>query len=142
VAPGLFHTVVCAEWLPNSPGAAALGVLSAKQTWGDFGHMTELAEACAAWKVRPVESSLRLPVQSSVKALLLSGDIDVRTPPEMGTHTAKTLPNATHVVIPHASHSTISVSCAAQILVDFFVADGKMSAVDTSCLKAIKQPAW
>jgi pimeloyl-ACP methyl ester carboxylesterase len=141
VAPGLFATVVCAEWLPNSGGVAALEALLAKQTWGDPG-MIDLAKACAAWKVGALAASLRTPVVSKVKTLLLSGEIDVRTPPAMGTLAAKTLANSQHLIVPYASHSTISVACAAKILSAFLKSDGELASLDSSCLKSVPQPAW
>jgi pimeloyl-ACP methyl ester carboxylesterase len=141
VAPGLFAAVVCAEWLPNSSGVAALKALAAQQKWADA-QMIELAEACASWKVSAISAALRAPVSSTAKTLLLSGEIDIRTPPAQGTHAAKTLPASTHLVVPYASHSTISVACAVQILTAFFKAEGEMAAVDTSCLKSVPQPAW
>jgi pimeloyl-ACP methyl ester carboxylesterase len=141
VAPGLFATVVCAEWLPNSGGVAALQASLAKQTWGDSG-MVDLAKACAAWKLSPLAAALRAPVSTKVKTLLLSGEIDIRTPPEMGTLAAKTLSNSQHLVVPYASHSTISVACAAKILTAFFKADGELASLDSSCLKSVPQPAW
>lgn len=141
VAPGLHATVVCAEWFPNSGGISALESQLAKQTWASTDRI-DLAAACQFWNVSPLDASWRKPVASKIRTLLLSGEIDVRTPPEMGTQALKTLPNGTHLIIPYASHSTISVPCAAQIITDFFDADGEISKVDTSCIGKIPHPGW
>jgi pimeloyl-ACP methyl ester carboxylesterase len=141
VASGLLATVMCAEWFPNAGGLSALQTKLGTQSWVTSDTLA-IPESCASWNVTPVAASLRQPVSSTVKTLLLSGEIDLRTPPAMGDQAAKTLPNSTHLVVPYASHSTISVSCASQILIDFFKADGEMSKVSTACLKQVTHPGW
>lgn len=49
---------------------------------------------------------------------------------------------ATNLVVPYAAHSTMSVPCAGRIMSDFLVAGGEISAVDSSCLWQIAEPAW
>jgi pimeloyl-ACP methyl ester carboxylesterase len=146
VAPALFLTVSCAEFLPNAQGGVSgLFALAGQQTWGnDIGEYSTpaMAEACAAWKVAPIAPVLLAPVQSQVRTLLFSGFLDLQTVPEWGDQALKSLPNGTHVVIPYATHSTLSVPCAAQILTDFVKADGEMTKVDTSCVAKLKPPAW
>ena len=68
----------------------------------------------------------------------------MRTPPSVGEHTAATLANATHLVVPNAGHADgmITNPCVTQIMTDFILADGDMKAVSTSCLGTLKQPAW
>jgi pimeloyl-ACP methyl ester carboxylesterase len=144
VAPGLYMTVICAEDLPNAPGLAALKALGASQTWGasTSGDIIGIAEGCAGWPLTPVDAALRKPVQSSVKTLLLSGEIDYITPAEAAEHAAKTLPQSTHLVVPQATHSTMLVPCVGGIIAAFLGAEGNMSAVDTSCLKSLPAPTW
>jgi pimeloyl-ACP methyl ester carboxylesterase len=141
VSPGLFITVVCAEWLPNSAGADALRTLLATQQWQDDTHII-LADACPAWNVDPVDASLRQAVTSDVPTLLMNGEIDLNTPQEWGPHAALTLANGTSLLVPYATHSTMSVPCAAQIMSRFFINDGRIESVDTSCLSAIPHPGW
>jgi pimeloyl-ACP methyl ester carboxylesterase len=141
VAAGLHGNVMCAEWFPNSAGLAKLQGELAKESWMEPDALA-IPESCSSWNVKPIPSSLRQPVSSPVKTLLLSGEIDIRTPPALGDQVAKTLPKSTHLVVPYASHSTISVPCAAEILTDFLEADGDMKKVDTSCLKQVAHPGW
>lgn len=141
VAPGLFMTVLCAESLPNAPDLDALDQLAATQRWG--GHDTvELGRACAAWTVSPLEAELRTLVHSDVPVLLMNGDLDINTFPEAGAHAAMALSKATNLVVPYATHSTMSVPCAGNIMTEFLRERGDMSAVDTSCLSRIPEPAW
>jgi pimeloyl-ACP methyl ester carboxylesterase len=141
VAPGLYMTVLCAEDLPNTPDLGALEALAARQIWGDD-HVLETARACPAWMVSDIGVALRSPVVSSAKTLLMSGAIDLNTFPEDGTHAAETLEHGTHLIVPYATHSTMLVPCGADIMTDFLLADGEMSAVDTSCLDHLQHRAW
>ena len=139
--PGLLLTVMCAEWYPNSGGMAQLKAKAAQKTWVRASAL-DLPSACSSVPVKPISAALRKPVTSKVKTLLLSGEIDIRTPASMGTHVAKTLPNSVHVVIPYASHSTISSSCAVSLITAFFDTDGDVKKLDTSCTKSVAHPGW
>lgn len=141
VSPGLFITVMCAEFYPNSGGIAALETALAAQEWPDDSHL-QMARACPSWDVAPLDAVLRQPVTSAVPTLLMNGAIDLNTYAEWGAHAAATLSNATNLVVPYATHSTMSVSCAAQIMTRFIMHDGDISAVDTSCLTTISPPDW
>jgi pimeloyl-ACP methyl ester carboxylesterase len=57
-----------------------------------------------AWRVAPLDDDFRRPVVSDVHALLLVGDIDVRTPVENAREIAATLPNAQVVVLENTAH--------------------------------------
>ena len=134
--------VLCAESLPSAGGIDPLQALQAQQKWGGDSAMIDIAQACAAWNVQPVDASLRAPVSSDAKVLLLNGDLDLNTFPEWGAHAAATLSHATNLVVPFATHSTMSVPCVGQIITDFLAADGDMARVDASCLTALTPPAW
>jgi len=142
IAPGILITVICAEWFPNSGGVEALRTIIEEQTWGNGGGYIHVAEACAAWDVDPIDAALRQPVTSDLPTLLLSGEIDLNTWPEWGERAAGTLSDGSHFVVPYASHSTISVTCAARIMSEFFLFDGRIEDVDASCLESISHPAW
>lgn len=145
VADGAFQTIVCAEWLPIVPGGAAgLMDLLGQQNWlSIMGYsMALMAENCNAWNVTPVPAELQGPVESNVKTLLTSGDIDINTPKENGEQALKGLPNATHIVIPYTTHPSIMNSCSASIMESYLLADGDMKAVDTSCIANLPHPRW
>lgn len=140
VAPGLHAAVSCAEWIPNSSLEEMLD-LHEQQSWDD-GHIFDFVEACDYWNVTPLSEDSRTLVTSTANALLTSGAIDIVTPPEQGEHALTTLPNGTHVVVPYATHSTMMVSCASDIMTEFFLADGDFTGIDTSCLADLRHPAW
>ncbi len=143
VAPALYMTVVCAEWFPNT--TTDLHTLAAAQTWGNEDDQyapPAMAEACGAWGVTPIDAALRERVQSDVRVMLLSGDIDFNTTQAWGDDAVQTLSNGTHLVIPYATHSTMSVPCAAGMITSFLGADGDISQVDSGCIQQIVEPAW
>lgn len=146
IALGVSAAVFCAEYLPNSGGVAYLENLFQQQFWYDPDlfkqKFIEIARACPAWSVEPLSASLRTPVTSTVNTLLLSGELDINTLPEWGVLATESLPNGTHLIVPHATHSTISVPCVRSIMQAFLESDGDMSNVDTSCLQNIEEPAW
>ena len=131
----------CAEDLPIARGLAALKASAAKTGWGP-GDNLDRAQACTSWRVDAIPADLRQPVRSNVKMLLLNGDLDLDTFPEWGAHAAQTLPNAANVVVPYATHSTMSIPCVQSIIATYLAADGNMSKVDLSCIKELKRPAW
>ncbi|HUK61871.1 MAG TPA: alpha/beta fold hydrolase, partial [Dongiaceae bacterium] len=143
VAPGLFEAVTCAEYLPNAT-MANLQLLSTQQSWlyesaDELGRST----ACAAWNVSAAPASVRAAVSSDAKVLLMSGEIDFRTPAAWGAQAKQTLPHATHVVFPYASHEAGTVyECAAKMTAQYLAADGDYSQVDATCMQALKSPGW
>ena len=145
VAPALFETVTCAEYLPNT-SMPNLQTLSAAQSWtysADGVDLVGQAQACSSWKVSPAGASERQAVTSPAHVLLMSGAIDDRTPAAWGAQAIKTLPNGKHVVVPYASHEAGTVfPCAATMTIQYLVNDGDYSKVDSSCIQSITQPAW
>ena len=135
-------TVICAEDLPGSGTVDALRTLDASQLWGGDPNIVDIAQACAAWKVPALDASLRTPVVSQAKVLLLNGDLDLNTFPEWGARAAATLPNAKNVVVPYATHSTMSIPCVGQIITDFIVKGGDAANVDLSCVDHLAPPVW
>jgi len=67
--------------------------------------------------------------------LLLSGDLDVATPPFRSQIVADALPNATHLVFPGRTHVQLAGVnlCAFQIASQFILDPG--ATLDTSCMQ-------
>ncbi len=57
-----------------------------------------------AWQVAELPAHFREPVRSGVPALILVGDLDIRTPVTNAETIAETLPNAEVVVVENAAH--------------------------------------
>jgi pimeloyl-ACP methyl ester carboxylesterase len=64
--------------------------------------------------------AFRLPLVSTVPALLVAGTFDGRTPPLNVTDAAKGLANAQVLFIPRASHGLFGEPAAMAAAVDFF----------------------
>jgi len=60
---------------------------------------------CEGWGVDPLPSSFRAIIESDVPILLVSGELDPRTPPANADNLAKHLPNAVHLRLGGAAHN-------------------------------------
>jgi pimeloyl-ACP methyl ester carboxylesterase len=141
VAPGLWMTVTCAEDFPKSGGADALQAVLAKTAWPETRPLA-YAHACARWPVVAVPPAQHAPVTSDVKVLLLSGGVDLRTPPEWAEHAKMTLSNGTHIVVQNAFHSVMSTACGGALIASYLKADGDPSRIDRTCLDHLPKPTW
>ena len=136
---GMQLSVICAEDGPRVTPEELL-----KQAEGTlFGrHVMRLQrEACAFWPRGEVDPSFYEPVQSSIPALILSGDIDPITPPVWGEDIAKTLPNSKHIVIPGTGHTAGGTGCGRRLIKSFIDA-GTAQSLDTSCVDKITRPPY
>lgn len=75
-----------------------------------------VCEALGAFDARPTLASIRVPM------LVISGELDPGTPPELGAVIAETVPGARQVVISGVSHQAVveKPALVTKILVDFF----------------------
>ena len=60
---------------------------------------------CEGWGVDPLPSSFRAVIESDIPILLVSGELDPRTPPANADNLAKHLPNAVHLRLDGAAHN-------------------------------------
>lgn len=56
------------------------------------------------WPAPDLEDAFRAPLVSPVRALIISGGLDLNTPPSQGDELEWGMPNATHLVIANAGH--------------------------------------
>lgn len=80
------------------------------------------------------------PVRSRVPTLLLSGDRDPVTPPELAEEVAEGLPNRLHVVVPNGGHG-VRGPCI-DSLVARLVETGRVDGLDPSCVEAAPPTAF
>jgi pimeloyl-ACP methyl ester carboxylesterase len=141
VAAGTWMTVECAEDFPFSGGLATIDESVAKQTWPtDRAHV--YGAVCQTWPVHAIDAATHAPVVSDVPTLLLSGEIDLRTPPDWAARAQKTLSHGTHLVVPQAFHGTMLLPCVADVISDFFLAEGDASRVSRDCIAKLPKPSW
>jgi pimeloyl-ACP methyl ester carboxylesterase len=140
VAPGLYVTIFCAEFLPGS-ALDQLDRLRQEVRWGTSSDL-EMIGVCDDWGVNAAPPSQRQAVRSAVPTLLLSGDLDLQTISEWGDRAAATLSRGTHLVVSHTAHETVKNPCVSQIIMQFLREGGAMERVDTSCLSTIQPDRW
>ncbi len=84
-------------------------------------------EVCKAWETKPLPSDLRMPFESNVPVLMISGDIDHKTPIAYADELAKSLDNAVHIKIANMGHQLLiayeDLSAVRNAVLDFM--DGK-----------------
>jgi pimeloyl-ACP methyl ester carboxylesterase len=128
---GLYLSVLCAEDVPFYPTQPAQVAAFLPD------HTAEIIQQCQLWPHAQVSSEYKLPVQSNIPTLLLSGEADPVTPPANAERVAQGLSNGLNLVIPGLGHNVIYRGCVPKILTSFVDA-GTVSGLDTNCVKDIR----
>ena len=133
IALGLFLSVTCAEDIPRITESAIAD--ATRDTFlGDY-RVRQQQEACRQWSFGTAPPEAATPLKSPVPALLISGEVDPVTPPRMGDEVARTLPNATHVVIGGHGHTlSIGEPCMRAAL-EKFLDTASARELDLSCVQ-------
>ncbi len=119
---GLFNTGECRESWASVDLAARDKSILIGGIYGLTAKASKLPTACPVWHVPPATSAERLPVQSDIPTLLLSGGYDWLTPPSWGKEAARHLSVSRHVVFRGQGHGVSSQDpCAARLRDEFFV---------------------
>jgi pimeloyl-ACP methyl ester carboxylesterase len=136
LAMGLFFSVTCAEDLPyiteqmigeNTPGTFL----------GDY-RIRQQKAVCQLWPQGKVPADVHELVRSDVPVLLLSGERDPVTPPEMAEQAARFLTNSLHVAVPRGGHGG-GGDCIENLIRDF-IDRASVQGLDTSCVADINGP--
>lgn len=101
-ASGLYMAVTCSEDVAFVDRAEAER-LAAGTFVGDLRVRQQLA-ACAAWPAAKIPPSFLEPVRSSVPALIVAGEYDPATPPELAEQVARTLARSRILAVRGGSH--------------------------------------
>ena len=128
---GMQWSVVCAEDAGRSSddASAADTVLGAQVARMFFA-------ACPAWPTGKRPAGFTAPLQSSLPALLLSGELDPVTPPRYGERVLAGLGNGRHQVLRGQGHNVSGIGCMPKLLGQFFeTADAR--ALDMKCLDTL-----
>ncbi|GAB4439171.1 MAG: alpha/beta fold hydrolase [Chloroflexi bacterium OHK40] len=124
---GMRNAVLCAEDVPyyaaTNNGTSYLGDMPQRA----------LAAPCAVWPRGEVPPDARTPLNSSVPALLLSGERDPVTPPAYGEAVGAGLPNSLHIVAPGQGHNIFFRGCLPGLVADFLEA-GSVAGLETDCV--------
>ena len=142
-AEGMHLSVICSEGMALMDVAAARA--AAKATiFGDY-RLRQQQQACAEWPKAQVPDDHLHPVRSNVPVLLISGELDPVTPPELADEVAKTLPNSRHVVIPASGHIFDGMSgvdtCLDPLILNF-LQTGDVQNLKAGCVNSMKPPPF
>ena len=145
VSQGMYNAITCNDnWVSNlrevlEEDRAENPVLSSLQ--GDPAFGDELAALCKRYGMPGLSPDLYNPAQTSIRTLIVDGEMDPITPPPFAALILPGFSNGTYVEFPFAGHGpTRSVKCAGEFLTKFFDApDGDL---DLSCPESMEAPKF
>jgi pimeloyl-ACP methyl ester carboxylesterase len=138
MAWGLYYSVVCASEYPYSTDDwidSRLERLHSSVREGFRAAVERERRVCAAWDVLPAPVEEREAVQSSVPALLISGEFDPVTPLAFADQVSADLPNSLSVLIPAQAHGPATGSPCGMRLIATFLSDSS-APLDLPCVEA------
>ncbi len=135
IAMGMHHSVVCAEDAPRFDGAVDRPALEA--TYIGPLMLDGMKAICEVWPRGPVDANFAKPLDSTVPALLLSGEFDPATPAAYGAAALKGFRNGLHLVVPGQGHGQTRLPCV-QKLMRLFVEQATSEGLDTTCIDTIR----
>lgn len=142
-ADGMHLSVICSEGMALMDVAAARAVAEAT-IFGDY-RLRQQQQACAEWPKAQVPDDHLQPVRSDVPVLLISGELDPVTPPDLADEVAKTLPNSRHIVIPASGHLFDGMSgvdtCLDPLILNF-LQTGNVQPLEAGCVSSMKPPPF
>ncbi len=136
---GMTLSVLCAED-ERFMDAEAAAAASEGYYLGDY-QPRMLRRLCSFWPRGEVEAAFKAPVESSVPALLLSGEADPVTPPTYGDRVAAGFAHSLHLVAPGLGHNVLARGCIPR-LVEEFLESGSVEGLDGSCVEDIEPTAF
>lgn len=116
-AEGMYLAVVCAERGDADPEAADYSGLAPRVAAKGREEARETLALCRDWGIELLPREVLEPVASDIPTLLLSGEYDPITPPELGERVAASLSRAHHVVFPTGAHGqAFGEACATGVI--------------------------
>lgn len=128
---GMQWSVICAEDAPRYQARAsdADTVLGAELA-------TMFFAACATWPTGAVPEGFHAPLESSLPALLLSGELDPVTPPRYAERVLQGLSNGRHFVLSGQGHNVLGIGCMPKLLGQF-LETADPAALEADCLDSV-----
>jgi pimeloyl-ACP methyl ester carboxylesterase len=107
---------------------------------GDTSNVGLLA-SCRQWPVGALPAGYFDPIRTDVPILAISGVEDPVLPPHRAEEALRTLPNATHLVVPGTAHGPTFPGCVGQLAAQF-LEEGSGRKLKTSCVLNISRPPF
>jgi pimeloyl-ACP methyl ester carboxylesterase len=134
LARGMQLSVLCAEDMPFLKEADIQSQMAG--TFYGISRAHLYLKLCEQWPRGDMPAKYREPIKSNVPVLLLSGELDPVTPPDVAIPLLSGLPNSRHIVMPNATHDAYECS---ERLAREFVDRGSAKGLDASCAEQIKR---
>lgn len=132
---GMYYAVQCQEELPFSK-------LHASPRPADpfalphVGILGAITGVCSDWQLTPAPAGEAAPVKSSLPALVVTGELDPRTPPAYARSVVEHLPNGHAVVLPGKGHGPAREACLDQLVTGFV--NEPRGTPSTTCVATLK----
>src|SRR5262249_6450781 len=97
-------------------------------------------KACQDWPKAKLPAAYIDPVKSDVPILIISGDLDPVTAPEVATAAAKNLTNSRQIIVRNGGH-TPGTDCTFNLISEF-ISKGSAKGLDAACVDSIKRPPF
>jgi pimeloyl-ACP methyl ester carboxylesterase len=134
IARGMFLSVICAEDLPFVKEAEIQSLMGGTFYGVDKAHA--YLKSCEQWPRGDMPAKYREPIKSNVPVLMLSGELDPVTPPDLATPLLRWFPNGRQVLMHNATHYTYPCQ---EKLAREFIELGTAKSLDASCVEGIKR---
>jgi pimeloyl-ACP methyl ester carboxylesterase len=136
---GMRRSVLCAEDVTLTT-ANEVRQASEASVVGDTSNLGLLA-SCAEWPTGTLPRSYFDPIKSTVPILAISGVEDPVLPPHRADAALRTLPNATHIVVPGTAHGPNFPGCVRDLAARFLEA-GSGKDLDLACVLDVQRPRF
>lgn len=130
---GMHNAVVCTEDVPFYD-KSMIDYAGLEATYMGAYQLDALEAICSVWPAGPIDDDFKMPLETDLPVLLLSGDADPITPPRYADLAAVDLGNALHITGAHQGHGQISVGCTPRLVADF-IDSADPASLDTECLE-------
>ncbi len=141
--PLLMHlAVVCSDDPPQKEVAFDQSGESAFAATFERSTAPWYADSCEAVGVRPMPPKSDEDVSVDIPTLILSGALDVRTPPFRNRAVAENLPNSRVVTFEYGLHVQYNANrlCVANIMSQFVDDPASLDSLDTTCVEQQTNP--
>jgi pimeloyl-ACP methyl ester carboxylesterase len=130
---GMHNSVMCTEDAPFYDKSTIDYAAIEASYMGTF-QIEALEAICSVWPQGPIDSDFKVPLNTDIPVLLLSGDADPITPPSYAELAMLDMTNALHLTGVHQGHGQLAVGCTPRLFAEF-VETADPAALDASCME-------
>ncbi len=136
ISPGLHNSVMCTEEYPFYQEISQDLLDKNAQSYMGSLLIDLMSDICGVWPKGHYPEKMKLPLESEVPTLLLSGEYDPITPPEFAEVTKNSLKNAKHLELKGQGHFVGGTGCVPK-LINQFVSNAGFEELNTQCLDRV-----